>query len=99
MSTKPDSDSNVPIPTFSRESDDYTASWHLMKDVLKPNERSITPEMVNEAIEKGKPIDTNRREGDLVVTVRHKWGAMHYEVVLNVEVCEVITACESGRGK
>lgn len=86
------SPSNV---TLSRDSDDYTASRHIIQK-MKLNERSITPEMIKEAIEEGEPVEAQRGDDGLEVVLRHKWGAMHYEVVVSVETETVVTAYESG---
>lgn len=62
--------------------------------------RSLTPEMVNEAIEKGEPYETFRSdEGELNVKLRHSWGSMTYEVVVAIDSHTVVTVTESGRGK
>lgn len=83
-------------PTFSREPEQYEASRHAINQ-MKYERDSITPEMVKAAIESGDVIDAGRDEGDICVTLRHKWGPMYYKVVLNVDDHTVITVCEKAR--
>jgi hypothetical protein len=56
----------------------------------------LTFEMVGEAIEEGEVTEQKCDDGDTIVTLRHEWGAMSYEVVIDSTNETVITVSDRG---
>jgi len=83
-------------PEFPRDASTYEPTMHLINQLK--NRKPLTTEMVAEAIEQGKVDEADvSDEGNLCVTLLHEWGAMAYEVVIDVDNRKVVTACERGR--
>jgi len=81
---------------FDRDASQYEATRHLLNQLNK--RKALTAEMVAEAIEEGDVDEQDiGKKGNLCLTLLHKWGAMAYEVVIDVEDKQVVTACERGR--
>lgn len=82
--------------SFDRDASNYDATVHAL-DMLN-DRKLLTGEMCAEAIEEGEVDDVDVSDkGNRCITLLHKWGAIHYEVVIDVEDKNIVTICDRGR--
>lgn len=84
------------VTNRTRDASQYEATTHLIQRIKERD--CLSFDGVAETIEEGEVIDRELTDGgEETLTLRHKWGAVYYSVVISTVTQKVVTACEEAR--